>query len=114
MTKADPVNNLGTTAKSGTNALMEALQASADISMNRQFGVGFYSLQLIAEKVVAITKHNDDEQYALRFSAGNSFNRHADHDKPIGCGTKVIPHPEDQTQSKDKSDVVNKHSEIKE
>ncbi|MED6146319.1 heat shock protein 90 [Stylosanthes scabra] len=117
MTKEDLIKNLGTIAKSGTSAFVEKVQTSGDLNLIGQFGVGFYSVYLVADYVEVISKHNDDKQHVWESKADGAFAISEDTwNEPLGRGTEIRLHLRDEAgeyleESKLK-ELVKKYSEF--
>ena len=117
MTKAELIKNLGTVAKSGTTAFLEAMGKGDSLNLIGQFGVGFYSAFLVANKVVVASKSNDDEQHVWTSTADAKFFVTKDpRGDTLGRGTRVTLHlKEDAVEyvEQDKiKNLVKKYSEF--
>jgi len=117
MTKQDLINNLGTIAKSGTSSFLEKLKEGGDVNLIGQFGVGFYSVYLVADKVTVRTKHNDDNQYIWESTADSSFTIKEDPEgNTLGRGSEITLHLKDDckefTEGDKIKDLVKKYSEF--
>lgn len=96
MTKEDLLSSLGTIARSGTAKFAEAMkqaQEAKDSNLIGQFGVGFYSSFLVADRVTVQTKHNDDKQWAWESTAGShEYSVREEPDGDLARGTRITLH----------------------
>ena len=117
MTKAELVENLGTIAKSGTSAFLEQMQKGGDMSLIGQFGVGFYSVYLVADFVEVRSKHNDDpKQWVWESKADGAFAVSEDDGEPLDRGVEINIFLKEEAQEyleEDKlKELVGKYSEF--
>uniref|UniRef100_A0A803N6X4 Endoplasmin homolog n=1 Tax=Chenopodium quinoa TaxID=63459 RepID=A0A803N6X4_CHEQI len=117
MTKEDLIKNLGTIAKSGTSAFVEKMQTSGDLNLIGQFGVGFYSVYLVADYVEVISKNNDDKQHVWESKADGQFAISEDTwNEPLGRGTEIRLHLREEAgeylEEAKLKDLVKRYSEF--
>ena len=110
MTKNDLVKNLGTIAKSGTTAFIEAISKGNSLNLIGQFGVGFYSTYLVSNKVVVTSKNADDSQHIWVSTAGSSFTVTKDpRGDTLGRGTKITLYLKEDSVEFSEVDTVKKN-----
>lgn len=121
MTKENLKQNLGTIAKSGTKEFVQQLEKGNKNDDSHgligQFGVGFYSTFLVADKVVVTSKHNDDNQYIWESKNVSDFSISEDaRGNTLGRGTEITLHiKEDAQEFLDESrlrGLISKYSEF--
>merc|ERR1719313_2104465 len=117
MTKQDLIQNLGTVARSGTTQFVEAVASGADTNLIGQFGVGFYSAYLVADKIQVVSKHNDDQQHIWESTADATFSVAEDpRGDTLGRGTEIkLFLKEDASEFLEQSkleDLVKRYSEF--
>ena len=117
MSKYDLINNLGTIASSGTKKFLENLNSNKDLQLIGQFGVGFYSVFLVADKVVVSSKKNNEDQYVWESNGNGTFAIQPDEsDHRLTRGTNIMLYLKDDMieylEDSKIRDLVKKHNQF--
>jgi len=95
MTRAELVANLGSIAKSGTSEFLQKAASQGNLQVIGQFGVGFYSSFLVADKVTVTSKSNEDDQWIWESTIDESASYSVTKDprgNTLGRGTLITLH----------------------
>lgn len=116
MTKDELISNLGTIARSGSKAFLDALQNQAETSSKiiGQFGVGFYSAFMVADKVEVYSQSAKEGSQAFRWTSDGSGTYELAEAGGVKTGTKIVIHLKPECRefaTEDRvKDVVTKYS----
>jgi molecular chaperone HtpG len=118
MNHDEMIDNIGTIARSGTKKFMQAIEATKsdgdNVSLIGQFGVGFYSVFMVADKVTVTSRRAGDDKGAIWESDGKGEFTIAEADK-AEVGTSITLHlREDESEYLDDfrlKHIINKYSE---
>ena len=108
MTFDEVVENIGTIAKSGSKAFLNSLEEakkSGDLNIIGQFGVGFYSAFMVADKIILETKSPYSDKGVRWISAGEGSYDIEEIDR-AEIGTSIILHIKDNDEDKE---FLNEH-----
>ncbi|CAO0802035.1 unnamed protein product [Mucor circinelloides] len=119
MTRQQLKDNLGTIAKSGTSEFLAKMESgNSDITQIGQFGVGFYSVFLVADRVTVASKSNDDpDQHIWMSTAVDDFTIAKDpRGNTLKRGTQITLHLKPDAyrflQEKNLKELVHKYSQF--
>jgi len=118
MNHDEMIDNIGTIARSGTKKFMQAIEASKsegdDVSLIGQFGVGFYSVFMVSEKVTVLSRRAGDSKGVIWESDGKGEFTIGETDKE-SVGTSITLHlREDESEYLEDfrlKHIINKYSE---
>ena len=96
MSRDEVIDNLGTIARSGTKKFLEGLSGDSakDAQLIGQFGVGFYSAFIVADRVTVVTKRTDSD--AVRWNSDGEGTYEIQAADKADRGTEVIMHLRDE------------------
>ncbi|XP_037952088.1 heat shock protein 75 kDa, mitochondrial-like [Teleopsis dalmanni] len=97
MTREELINNLGTIARSGSKQFLEQIKKKSESEENSsniigQFGVGFYSAFMVANKVEVFTRSSKENSPGFRWSTDGSGSYEIQEAEGVALGTKIVIH----------------------